>query len=224
MKGSDAAFAIATQRECLSVLSRLLAPIMPFLAESVWRGIGEEGSVHLAPWPEVPVSLWARLFGTHDKEALAAMHETRSLVSRALEARDKAGMKVRQPLAKLELRATKLSREHLAIIAEEVNVKSVVVVPIAEELKLDTTLTDELKAEGYVRETVRAVQAARKAAGLKPGEMASAEIILATPALLSAAHAAEAEIRATASLADIRFTLGKDTGKEIDVLFAGHVR
>jgi isoleucyl-tRNA synthetase len=224
MKGNDVQYALATQRDALTVVSQLIAPVMPFLAESIWRGLGRKESIHLSSWPAVPHSLWKRLFGPNDAQTLAAMHETRVLVSRALEARDKAGLKVRQPLAKLELRETKLSKAHLAIIAEEVNVKEVVRAAIADELKLDTTLTDELRAEGFVREALRAIQAARKAEGLKPGELSSAEVRISSPAMLAAVHAAETEIKTAASLADIRLTLAKDGGKEIEVVFFRHVR
>ena len=49
------------------------------------------------------------------------------------------------------------------IIAEEVNVKKV---EHGKELVLNKTLTPELKAEGFARELVRVIQAARKKIGL----------------------------------------------------------
>ena len=42
--------------DCLEVLTRLMAPFSPFLADYVWsqiRPAGAPDSVHLAPWPEV---------------------------------------------------------------------------------------------------------------------------------------------------------------------------
>jgi isoleucyl-tRNA synthetase len=54
-----------------------------------------------------------------------------------------------------------------AVIAEEVNVKSVLADPAqTEEVVLDTTLTPELKSEGWLRESVRMVQDLRKTSGL----------------------------------------------------------
>lgn len=104
----------------------------------------------------------------------------RSTVSRALEARDKAGMRVRQPLSKLQVAATDfetlpMQAELLSIIADEVNVKQVVVSSGVNsgEVVLDTTLTDELREEGLVRETIREIQSFRKEQKLRPGEEAT---------------------------------------------------
>ncbi|MFZ2719966.1 MAG: class I tRNA ligase family protein, partial [Minisyncoccia bacterium] len=47
-------FALATQRTVLLTFAQLIAPIMPFIAEAIWRGIEGGGSVHLESWPEVP--------------------------------------------------------------------------------------------------------------------------------------------------------------------------
>ncbi len=224
MKGESSTYALAVQRDALVVLARLMAPITPFIAESIWRGVGETGSVHLAEWPTVPRSLWKRWFGPHDARTLADMTETRHIVSRALEARDKAKMKVRQPLAKLEVRATKLSIAHRAIIAEEVNVKEVVIAAIADDIHLDTTLTDELRAEGHVRDIIRTIQAARKEAGLKPGEMIAAEVRVSSPAVLSAVSGASQTIAQTTSLTEVRWSLVKELASEAEVIFEGHVR
>jgi isoleucyl-tRNA synthetase len=174
----DKQFALATQREVLQTLSRLIAPIMPFVAENVYRGAGgEKESVHLESWPEARVGLLERWL-RRDEKILKAMAATRTLVSRALEARDKAGIKVRQPLGRLEIRSGfwKLSPALLEVVKEEVNVKEVREAPIAEEIKLDTTLTPELQEEGFARDITRAIQSARKEAGLKPGEEAKVVI------------------------------------------------
>jgi isoleucyl-tRNA synthetase len=158
-KSDSAADTLATQREVLVMLAKLSAPIMPFIAESVYRGVVGEGSVHLELWPKKP--------NLSDSAALLSdMRAVRDAVSLALEARAKAGIKVRQPLAKLTV-PTMLSPELLSIVAEEINVKEVVV---GTELALDITLTPALVREGQIRDLIRAVQELRKEADLKPSD------------------------------------------------------
>lgn len=171
----DRQHALATQREVLLTTARLIAPIMPFLSENIWRGIEGGGSVHLQEWPvaESPGFL-ERLLGGKKDSILDDMKEVRALVTKALEARDKAGIKVRQPLTKLEIGPTALSKELRDIIRDEVNVKETI--PVSDlkfgEIRLDTKMTPELLREGEIRELLRTVQGLRKEAGLKPGEKA----------------------------------------------------
>lgn len=165
-------FALATQRTVLLTFAQLIAPIMPFVADGIWRGIEGGGSVHLESWPEVPKKgFFAGMF--EKKSAiLREMAEVRALVTKALEARDKAGLKVRQPLTKLEIGPANLSKELRDVIREEVNVKEVI--PVSDlasgEVRLDIALTPELTREGEIRELIRAVQGLRKEAGLTPGD------------------------------------------------------
>jgi isoleucyl-tRNA synthetase len=175
--GADKTAALATLRFVLHRLALLMAPTTPFFAEHLFQAVREEEdeeSVHLASWPEgsQQPTFWRRLFGGDaSREILAGMEEARVLVTAALEARDKAGIKVRQPLGKLFVPvASKLPQALLDVIAEEVNVKAVE--RRGELVELDTTMTDELREEGFVRDTVRAIQAFRKESGLKPGEHA----------------------------------------------------
>jgi isoleucyl-tRNA synthetase len=165
LKGEDVADkerALATLRYVLRTLALVMAPAMPFYAEYLYRAVKEDGeveSVHLAAWPEG---------GEVDGELLKTMNATRAVVTAALEARTKSGVKVRQPLAKLTIN-TELGVDLEQVVAEEVNVKSVVFAESqAEAVVLDTEITPELKAEGDVRELMRAVQEARKAADLAP--------------------------------------------------------
>ncbi len=55
--------------------------------------------------------------------------------------------------------------ELLELIQDEVNVKEVV---FGKELKLDTTITPELREEGTVREFIRNLQEMRRDAGFQP--------------------------------------------------------
>ena len=178
-EGADKAAALATLRYVLHRLALVVAPSMPFFAEHLFQSVREgedEESVHLAMWPEVSVrtGFLARLFGgaNKDKQLLDAMQTARAIVTKALEARDAAKIKVRQPLASLSIpRRSKLPDEYLSIVADEVNVKKVE--RAGDGIALDTNITDELKEEGLVRDTTREIQAFRKSQNMKPGESAT---------------------------------------------------
>jgi isoleucyl-tRNA synthetase len=172
--GRDKTAALSTLRYVLFTLSQLMAPSMPFFAEYLYQEVkekGDEESVHLAAWPEAhTVSFFARLFGGGDA-VIPQMAQARALVTEALEARDAAKIKVRQPLGALAIPASsKLTKEYLAIVADEVNVKRVE--KKGDVVALDLIITPELREEGFVRDTIRAIQVFRKESGLKPGEAA----------------------------------------------------
>ncbi|MSU73878.1 isoleucine--tRNA ligase [Candidatus Kaiserbacteria bacterium] len=175
-EGKDKNDALATLRYVLHRLSLVMAPAMPFFAEHLFQSVREgedEESVHLATWPEVSVrtGFLARIFGgaNKDKQLLDAMQTARAIVTKALEARDAAKIKVRQPLASLSIpRSSKLPDEYLSIVADEVNVRKVE--RTGDGVALDTNITQELREEGLVRDTIREIQAYRKAQNMKPGE------------------------------------------------------
>ncbi len=119
----DGAAAFGTLYECLHVLTRLMAPITPFLADHVWaalRGADDPESVHLANWPSAdPALVDARLSGQ--------MALTRRLVELGRSARAAAALPVRQPLARAVVSAAgfaDLAPELRAEVASELNVRS----------------------------------------------------------------------------------------------------
>ena len=142
-------------------MAKLLAPFTPFLAEELYQKMTDAGtSVHLEPWPEA---------GAIDEKVLARMSETRAIITDALALRMKKSdseeqIKIRQPLSKLTYAGDQLDPYYEQIIADEVNVKRVEHGP---ETTLDKTLTEELRAEGFARDLIRAIQSARKHAGLQ---------------------------------------------------------
>jgi isoleucyl-tRNA synthetase len=151
----------ATLRYVLQQLAKVMAPAMPFYADYLWSCVayGQEISVHLAAWPKG---------GEVDPVVIDKMSVVRELVTLALEARTQSGIKVRQPLSALSLNI-ELTEEYAAIIADEVNVKTVrYSAGQTERVVLNTTLTPELIQEGVVREFVRGVQERRKAEGFAP--------------------------------------------------------
>lgn len=208
LKGDDSAdkkLALATLRYVLRQLARVMAPSMPFYAEYLWGRVKEaddEESVHLAKWPET---------GEVDAALIAGMSETRNVVTRALEARTRAGIKVRQPLALLKVRAGGLFEE---LIKDEVNVKRVErsTALADDEVWLDTAITPELKREGDAREFIRAVQDLRKQKGLEPSDRIDLTVQTSDEgeAIL---RAFEAEIKRVVGAAALAF--GDAAGEEI---------
>lgn len=163
---ADRVAAIATTGWILFRLSELLAPLMPFFADDLYARLSVEEkkkSVHLEDWPPI---------GVAPSTILDDMEAVRSVVSLALEVRAKEGVKVRQPLARLESGLEKLKgkTEFLAIIADEVNVKEVLIVPGIEGVRLDLVITPELRDEGVLRDLIRHVQELRKQKGFVPSD------------------------------------------------------
>jgi len=169
LKGEDEAdkkLALATLRFVLRQLSLVMAPSMPFYSDYLWSRVKEEDdaeSVHLAAWPSAEIVT---------EDLLIDMAATREIVTKALEARTKAGIKVRQPVASVN--GPLISSEMQKIILDEVNSKAYMVV--GEGVSVDTKITPELKMEGDARDFIRAVQELRKQKGLAPQDRISLKI------------------------------------------------
>ncbi|HEY1702863.1 MAG TPA: isoleucine--tRNA ligase [Trebonia sp.] len=119
----DGSSAFATLYECLHVLTRLMAPLTPFLADHVWsvlRGPGDPESVHLASWPATDETLI-------DGRLSAQMALTRRLVELGRSARAAASVPVRQPLPRAVVSAAgfaELAPELRAQVSHELNVRA----------------------------------------------------------------------------------------------------
>jgi isoleucyl-tRNA synthetase len=99
------------------------------------------------------------------------MEEVRKIVAFGLEARAKASIKVKQPLALLKTKNYKLKTELAELVKDEVNVKEIIFdEKIVDEVWLDTEITPELKEEGTMREFIRHVQELRKKEDLNPAD------------------------------------------------------
>lgn len=164
---TDKNAAYSTLYFVLVYLAKILAPFTPFLAEELYQKMtGAEfdssvtESVHLLDWPEA---------GEINQKVLEKMARTREIITEGLALRMNKSeaeeqIKVRQPLAEYVYEGEPLDEYYEQIIADEVNVKSV---RAGEKAYLNKHLTEELLEEGFIRELIRFVQAARKKAGLE---------------------------------------------------------
>jgi isoleucyl-tRNA synthetase len=134
---ADKQAAYATLHEALVVLSKLLAPTMPFLAEEMYQNlvvsVNENApiSVHLADWP---VYQLARI----DEKLNREMALVIKLASLGHAARNKANRKVRQPLAEVAFSIGNVDErgvveQYADLLADELNVKKVRVLDTAGE-------------------------------------------------------------------------------------------
>ncbi len=118
-----------TLYECLVTLSKLIAPFVPFMAESLWQNLTGvfDGraveSVHLCDYPQSATTLI-------DTQLSEQMQLLREIASLGRSARMNAKLKVRQPLALVEVIMANDTHqewleEHEALLCEELNVKQV---------------------------------------------------------------------------------------------------
>jgi len=154
--------AIKTLKYILLELSKIIAPVIPFIADYIYKEVSGKESVHLEDWPDTKDKFF-------DKDLEQKMEKVREICSLALQKRAEAGIKVRQALGKLSVPKHKLKDDLLQLIKDEVNVQEVVLdSKLKQGIKLDTKITPELKEQGLVREFIRQVQAERKKQGLTP--------------------------------------------------------
>lgn len=165
-----------TCHEVLVTLVQLLAPFVPFFADTLYRNLTKEESVHLAGWPVYSPA-------NRDVRREVTMGRVRERVERIHAMRKKHGLKVRQPLASvwffgIEKQEREYWHEFEQLIKEEVNVHAIEyheyreISGDEEKLKstedgfyLDIVLTNELRLEGEARDLVRAIQELRKEKG-----------------------------------------------------------
>jgi isoleucyl-tRNA synthetase len=175
---ADRSAAFATLHEALAVTSRMLAPILPFLADAMYSNLvssvdeSAPDSVHLTPFPTAEVA------GDRDRSLEASMDLAQRAVELARTLRGANRLKTRQPLAKAWVatpeRNGTLSPDLLAIVAAEINVKSLE--PIADGSEL----------------VERRVKVLLPKVGKRLGP--------AIPAVMAAAREGEVEIRADGSV------------------------
>ena len=136
---------------------RVIAPVMPFLAEHLWQVLvrapcaDAPASVHLAGWPRELEP---------DEALLAEVADVRRVVALGHQARQAAGLKVQQPLRTLVVEGASLAEAQAAEVRDELRVKDVRFDAVDAELLVKPNLPvlgPKLGRElGTVREALRA--------------------------------------------------------------------
>jgi isoleucyl-tRNA synthetase len=136
-----------TLYECLLTTAKIIAPFTPFIAEALWRNLaaaefGERAleSVHLCDFPTGEPS---RI----DEELAERIALGREIASLGRAARTAAKLKVRQPLAKVEIvladqRHRAWLKEYDAVVRDELNVKEIEYLQTADQYITYTVLPD----------------------------------------------------------------------------------
>ncbi len=167
------------RKVCLSVMykvlvtiSKLGAPIIPFVSEEIFKNLTDEESVHLQDFPQID--------GQIDKKLIEDMAIVRKIAETGNAKRKEAGIKLRQPLPSLTYGFTeKLDKELEEIISAELNVKSVEYQKYSEvepKVDLDTNITPKLKEEGEARDLIREIQQQRKEQNLTLSDKTKIEV------------------------------------------------
>jgi isoleucyl-tRNA synthetase len=183
---TDKLSAYATLYECLVTLTKLVAPFIPFMAEEMYqnliRSVDKDAplSVHLSAFPVADKSKIDENLSADNKLAIRL-----SSLGRA--ARSKAQVKVRQPLAKVQVKllsgSEKAGLEKVrSQVVDELNVKDIEVIDDITGLEeqgyvlesdagysvvVNPEIPPELLKEGLAREIVHRLQNMRKEAGFE---------------------------------------------------------
>ena len=171
--------ALSTLYKVLVDFSKACAPIIPFIAENMYRNLVVSvdkdalESVHLCDYPLFDESVIEK-----SEKIMSEMKKTREIVSAALSVRVLKAIPIRQVLGSLAvLKDRAVKKEYESLVLEETNIKKLEMVNSLDEktgwikdesglVCLDLELTPKLITEGKMREFIRSVQDLRKEKGL----------------------------------------------------------
>ena len=191
----DGASAFATLHAALEAVTKMLAPITPFVSDYLWdvlRPAGGPESVHLASWPSVDQALI-------DPDLSAQMALARRVVELGRSARSAAAVRTRQPLSRVLVGAAgfgSLPAELRDLVSSELNVHSVESLDSTGGELVTYTVKPEFRSLGRrfgpatqaVAGVIRAADPAALAhAVAAPGGSATVEVPSVGPVTLSAA-------------------------------------
>jgi isoleucyl-tRNA synthetase len=156
---------------CLETVCRVAAPLLPLVAEEIWRGLTAGRSVHLTDWPD------ASLFPA-EADLVARMETTRTICSNGSALRKAHQLRVRQPLAGMTVvvpGGDELAGTFERIVADELNLKSVTLLDAGQASAEQFGISQQLKVNARAAgpRLGKGVQAVIKAA--KSGDWGTAE-------------------------------------------------
>ena len=245
---NEDASAFNTLYTVLEAFMRVLAPLAPMEAESVWRGLTGGESVHLADWPFVvdektgeDTELGCVL--VDDPALVDAMEKVREVVSGTLSLRKAAKIRVRQPLSKLTVVVENVDavKSYDELLKSELNIKNIEFSTLEDAAAHGLKIVHELRVNARVAgpRLGKQVQFAIKAS--KSGDWhvdaASGAPVVSTPsgdlALVEGEYelinrveeenATEAAASVSASLPTGGFVI-LDTALDADLLAEGYAR
>lgn len=160
-----------TCERVLVSLSKLLAPITPFIAEEIFRNLTGKESIHLEDWPEVN----SDYIDNNLEQEMRVGVEVASFINAF---RKENSIKAKIPLKKIEYQAeVELSKAVAAVVMDEGNVKELVF-----STKGSTNVAGEANEKnldliaGEAREIIRKIQVERKALGTALDEKVNVQL------------------------------------------------
>ncbi|MCA9381977.1 class I tRNA ligase family protein, partial [Candidatus Dojkabacteria bacterium] len=204
--------ALSTLYSVLLKFSKGVAPLIPFITESIYQELAlaknKKESVHLEDYPEI------KKLTAKDEALLEEMNLIRNLCNAGQALRVESELKVKQPLNSLLIKGDiKLESWMTELIGDELNVKVVRKFESSDKTKtmpsikvfeltvyLDTDLDEKLKEEGMVRELTRLIQASRKENGFQLGDLVDLQYSTSSNELKSVLRDYEDELKSATGL------------------------
>jgi isoleucyl-tRNA synthetase len=173
----DKLAAYQTLWECLVTAAKVIAPVIPFASERMYQGLvryydsDAPVSIHLCDFPEP-----SRLEAVNDTALLQAMDAVLGFVEQGHAARNKAGLKVRQPLGEARfVTSDKGLPEKIApflpLIRDELNIRQVTFVDSADDLCRAVARIDARSGKPKYGRLFQALQTAVEA--MRPEQIAA---------------------------------------------------
>jgi isoleucyl-tRNA synthetase len=220
---------------------KLTAPFTPFIAEKIYQHLvisplkEQPESVHMCDYPKPDMAYMEK-----NDRLMKQMQNLQEVITLGQSIRTQNGIKLRQPLAEIEVRVNtdfnqdkELKQWMKNLIAQELNVQNVEEKHDIRERKgwinatgdsnnievsLNTILSEELEREGLKREVIRYIQSQRKKQGFKLGEEVRVTLMTDSKEIQELIESDKIEIAGEVGATSISTNkLPKEVGKTIDI-------